>query len=182
MNQIRLSLIALAPMLSANTIPLYPIQSIQETTITFSNLASFTATYHFSFKEGDLLELVSFVDPNSFPIHVEQTRGQYVVSPLLLLRKAATNEEAIVYFVPSTILADSNTPSILSIDLTHRTITLNDGSQWAYPEEESFFVKSWRKNQLLMIGKGGAPYEAILFNTETRQAIRANSTVFSMAE
>ncbi len=155
--------------------PLYSIQSIHGNTITLSNHASFTATYNLSWRDGDLLELVSFVDPNSFPLHVEEVDGEFIVSPFLLLRSRA-NEEAIVYYVPSKIVSDTNTPFIQSIDLTHRTITLSDATQWSYPDEEGFFVKSWEINQLLMVG------DAILFNTETRQAVRANPIAFSMAE
>jgi len=165
-----LPLLFLAQTLSANS---YEIQSIVGTTITLSNNAAFKMAYGFmtpiTWEAGQFVEFASFQDPNQFPIHVESINGQFVVSPLFLLRNES---ETIAYYQPSEIVPDPNTPAIISIDLPNRILTLSDSTQWAYPEEEGYFVKSWEINDLLMIGKGDASF-SILFDTDKRQAVRA---------
>ena len=171
--------------LSASTISHYQISAINANAITLDNDAiietyfkEFITLQHWSV--GDVVEIVlaNEVTQHSHPVKIIDEH--LVICPVFLLRNLTKNNEPIdVVLRHPPPNPNSETFSVVSIDLTNRVVTLNNGTSWAYSPNDQFDAEFWKVGDLIMIGAlevfPPSHYDAILLNTSKQRLIRAIS-------
>ena len=165
---------------SASALPLYTLDSMENTQVTFDNQAVFQMDFLdqqaiFDWTTGDVLEIFNTFPALLFPVSTQLRNGLSIVIPTVRIKNITRNSEILARLTSIPALGSLK---IASVDFPSRSITLSDATDWSICPDDEDLLNLWGLNDYVLVGHNiglkSSIFECVLLNANQQALIRAH--------